>query len=301
MKLVGKVINELIDSDKSLVGPLLKTQVLASRLKNEQLLLWVTDELSGYRVDADVPAYRISDGDVKGTIVNGNRQYPDCSISLSHLPDKEVTAIKFVKVVNSVKSLENLKDSKRIAISINGERQAYIEQSVRDLGNPYYQILKIYTVPSITLFSDILSSIRSKLLNFMLTLEKEFGNESKIKDLKDKNSAINYIMNTTINGDGNLVNTGDNASIEAVIHIQKADKNGLANVLRSNGIDETDISALLEIVDKDVPPEKNKYSKGVAEWMTRLLNKSIAGSWQVGIGAAGGIIADALSAYFGWK
>ena len=57
MKLIGDIINELVDSDKSIASPLLKTKVLASRLKNNDLLTWVNSELSGYI--NDVPNYRI--------------------------------------------------------------------------------------------------------------------------------------------------------------------------------------------------------------------------------------------------
>ncbi|NLP59293.1 hypothetical protein, partial [Lutibacter sp. B1] len=36
MKLINDIINELVDTDKSINSPLLKTKVLASRLQNKE-------------------------------------------------------------------------------------------------------------------------------------------------------------------------------------------------------------------------------------------------------------------------
>ncbi|MBK7490043.1 MAG: hypothetical protein IPI74_09620 [Bacteroidales bacterium] len=58
MKLINDIINELIDTEKSIVSPLLKTKVLASRLGNDVLLTWVSNELKGYENKDELPDYR---------------------------------------------------------------------------------------------------------------------------------------------------------------------------------------------------------------------------------------------------
>jgi hypothetical protein len=55
MELISKIINELIDSEKSLSNPLLKTAVLAHKIKNEQLAEWVNSELEGYKNEKKFP------------------------------------------------------------------------------------------------------------------------------------------------------------------------------------------------------------------------------------------------------
>jgi len=59
--------------------------------------------------------------------------------------------------------------------------------------------------------------VRSKLLDFMLKLEKEFGIQVKIKDLISKDNIINQIINKTIfaSGDGNDIE--NKITIEKVI------------------------------------------------------------------------------------
>ena len=66
MKLIHEIINELIDTDKSISSPLLKTKVLASRLQNDVLLNWVSYELKGYHTGGDLPDYRKYSGNITG-------------------------------------------------------------------------------------------------------------------------------------------------------------------------------------------------------------------------------------------
>ena len=75
MKLIQDIINELVDSELSINSPLLKTKVLASRLQNDELLIWVTNELKGYDNDGDLPSYRKFNGNIIGTYINGSMQY----------------------------------------------------------------------------------------------------------------------------------------------------------------------------------------------------------------------------------
>ena len=74
MSLLGDIINELVDSNESLSSPLLKTKVLATRLKNEELLSWVNHEVMGYSDEVELPRYRKYTADIKGTYIIGNTQ-----------------------------------------------------------------------------------------------------------------------------------------------------------------------------------------------------------------------------------
>ncbi|MBF4465869.1 hypothetical protein IRZ99_11440 [Flavobacterium sp. LC2016-12] len=73
MKLVNDIINELIDTEKSVSSPLLKTKVLASRLQNATLLNWVTKELKGYDCLSELPDYRKFEGNIVGTFIAGSQ------------------------------------------------------------------------------------------------------------------------------------------------------------------------------------------------------------------------------------
>lgn len=62
-----------------------------------------------------------------------------------------------------------------------------------------------------------------------------------------------------------------------------------------------DINELLSVVDENIPSVPEQYDSSVKTWITKMLGKAVDGSWQVGIGAAGSILADALAVHYGLK
>lgn len=108
MKLIGDIINELVDTEKSVVSPLLKTKVLASRLRNTELLDWVNNELNGYDVQGEVPDYRKCEGNVSGTYLNGRMQVNDQPLPTAGLPEELERITRRMDFYHSVATLESL-------------------------------------------------------------------------------------------------------------------------------------------------------------------------------------------------
>lgn len=74
----------------------------------------------------------------------------------------------------------------------------------------------------------------------------------------------------------------------------------MAANLRSHGIEENDIQELQTIIDVGpLPQSSNEYSPYLRDWMKKMIGRSIDGSWQVAVGAAGSILATGLQNYFG--
>ena len=137
----------------------------------------------------------------------------------------------------------------------------------------------------------------------MLELEKYFGEHSDIEDLRMKNRVINQIMNTTINsaGDGVIINTGSQSKITANISIKKGDKGRLKERLEAHLVSRQDVDELLAFIDAEPAKGVDIYGSQVMMWMSKMISKAIDGSWQVGIGAAGSIVSDAIAEYHGLK
>jgi hypothetical protein len=300
MKLISDIINELMDYEKAISGPLLKTKVLASRIGNNNLMAWVDGELSGYEENAQLPEYRESKGVPEGNYLNGNMQYSNAAIPIAHLKADVAKGLTKIVMRDSISSIENLIGKKGLKMSVNAQTKLYLEQTIQDLGNPYFQILNVNLQIPASFLTDILSNVRSKLLDFMLKIENEFGQETEIQELKSKTAVINNIMNNTINanGDGNVINTGNNTSISASINITKQNKEQLESALKDNHVDQTDITELLTVIDEEQPNDVC-FGKKVNRWMHKMLAKSLDGSWQVGIGSAGTLLADAVKKYYG--
>src|SRR5690554_3451067 len=108
MDLISDIINELMDYDKSISGPLLKTKVLAARIKNDKLINWVESELSGFAEGVPLPNYRESKSTLMGSFLNGNMQYKSTAIPASHLKKDQLDDLTKIESRDSISSIENL-------------------------------------------------------------------------------------------------------------------------------------------------------------------------------------------------
>lgn len=155
MKLISDIVNDLVDVDKPLTSPLLKTKVLASRIKNNELLNWVNNELNGYDNKGVVPQYRVCSGDVLANFIVGNRQVNNMALPTSSLPkDVEKTFIS-MNFTESVEALEALKEqiksgkSGKVETAFSAEKIAYLQFNLNRNGNPYLEILSAKKVDGI--------------------------------------------------------------------------------------------------------------------------------------------------------
>ncbi len=304
MSLLGDIINELVDSNESLSSPLLKTKVLATRLKNEELLSWVNHEVMGYSDEVELPRYRKYTADIKGTYIIGNTQYNDQPLPLPGFSENIKEVIYNMDFRQSVATIESyVKDNKSglLTFTFSAEATQQIAFNIRKYGNRYFQLVSANKSISANVATEILSVIRSKLLDFMLKLEEEFGTEIQITDLKSKNKEITKIMSQTIiTGDGNILNQGDSSNITASINITKGDINGLREQLEKNKVEVQDIDELVSIIDSDEPDLQNKtFGKKVNAWMNKMFNKALEGTWQIGLDTGAILLAEVIKKYYG--
>lgn len=306
MKLISDIINELVDSEKSINSPLLKTKVLASRLQNLQLLEWVSNELKGYESEKNFPEYRIFYGNITGTYLNGNMQYsnqPVPTIGLEKSFDNSLRSVRFTQSISSLENFIKLDESGMLEYTFPAEITALIEQNWRKMGNPYLQLINCRRTISIHSMNEILSVVRNNLLDFMLKIDIEFGNLTEIEELKTKYKEIANIMNHTIinaSGDGNIVNTGANAKVNSSTNITKNNKEELQKHLVENGVSKEETDELLKIIDSEQPNSETKtFGEKVNNWTSKVLGKVLDGSWNIGIGTAGTVLTEAIKKYYG--
>ena len=79
-------------------------------------------------------------------------------------------------------------------------------------------------------------------------------------------------------------------------------KNFLAveRVLTEHGVSPDDISELREALDSE--PESNvpdKFGPRVSKWVSKMMEKAAIGVWDIGLGAAGSLLAQVIAKYYG--
>ena len=82
--------------------------------------------------------------------------------------------------------------------------------------------------------------------------------------------------------------------------INSNDFKSLKKYLLSIGVQNGDIDELEDAISNDKPPKlKGSFGEKVSHWMGKMITKAATGSWQVGVGAAGNLLAKAISLYYG--
>jgi len=306
MKLISDIINELVDSEKAISSPLLKTKVLASRLESKELLNWVNQELNGFEKSVDVPEYRKFGCNVIGDYINGRMKYTKQPVALVGLGEEIENLFSSINFMQSITSLENLAKGNKsgtLEIPFSAEMVNKIQNNIISMGNPYFQLINARKQVSVNAVVEIISIVRNRLLDFMLKVDSQFGNLTEIEELKTKTNELSKIMSQTIintSGDGNIINTGNEAEIKAKIKITKGNTEELEKQLNEIGVDQSNTKDLLNIIDSEAPNyESQKFGSKVNSWIQTMVGKALDGSWNIGVGAAGTLLAEAIKKYYG--
>lgn len=215
---ITAIVNDLAQAEGALSKPLFETKVLAARMKNEELLKWVNQEIEGYMEDAMLPNFRIISGMLKGSYINGRMKATNTALPVPNGADDLTNFLTTLPLRQSVSALEYLVRSSEkhgcISYSLSGNLTQAL-QNIYSGQNPYLSLYSVHVEASISAVHDVLSMIRSKVLNLMLELEAKYGSTASIDDLKTSGSMINnYIQNNIYNsGTNNVINTGNDSKI----------------------------------------------------------------------------------------
>jgi hypothetical protein len=222
MNALEQIIEELYNDQRSLEGPLLKTKVLASRIKNDEIKDWASRELIGYRDGRELPSYRFVRPVYEWQIRQRGEELPPAAVPRM-LFDEEIRELYFRgRMDQAVKVLESL-TSRTDGDGILRKDYAadicqFLTRKIKNNAQLNIWILRLVSLTDISEVVQVLSMIRSTLLDFIL------GLESDIPDLVKPLSSISRIAapeqarvaqifhNTVINvmGHGNTVVAGDN-------------------------------------------------------------------------------------------
>jgi hypothetical protein len=72
-------------------------------------------------------------------------------------------------------------------------------------------------------------------------------------------------------------------------------------LLSEKGIGEEDIADLEAALEEEPHAVDGKLGPKVAGWFGRMVKKAADGTWKIGIGAAGTLLAEAIGRYYGWS
>jgi hypothetical protein len=287
-------IQKLATENYGDVSDLLRKALLAAtKLKLEDLKDWVSKELNGYR-NGDVPTYR----EVRASVYLKN---PYNGLIPVIFPSDEI-ADAFCNIEirdpigNIVSILSKQDDSKTNPIyPLTPKQEKFLIQQCG------LNIPPVRTISS-SVLATILDAVRTNILEWSLKLEENgilgegmaFSQEEK--DLAFKSHEINIQNFQGILG--NVENSSITQNLEMTI--DKNDFESLKSYLLTVGVQNGDITELQNAITYDNPPKlKGNFGDNVSVWMGKMITKAASGSWQIGVGAAGNLLAQAISLYYG--
>lgn len=161
--------------------------------------------------------------------------------------------------------------------------------------------LKDYEDPSFRMVEFTYHEIRDLAVNLidvsnMASRLKDYIGKTKISKMEDKQDG--KITNSTF-GDNATIVIGNQNQVKA-INVKKSSFEDLEALLSSHQVPETDIKELKTIVESEEADKENKrLGPKVNAWIAKMVNKCLDGTWAIGIGAAGKLLADGIKSYYG--
>ncbi len=313
--LLQEVIDDLVNTDKSLSAPLIKLNYFARLIKNKELGDYTQNELTGYKNNKEnIPNYRRTIGTLHIDMQAYTHRHAG-QLPISMLDEPYRSAFKYVYVTEGIAAIEKLaresegKDSGgQIITPLPMEMLHILQEPAQKLykSDVRIDVVGAKLAGNASIVIEIPNAIRIKLLDFAMSIAETFGYNIEIESFNKKreinNQTIINQMNTTINnsGDGNVINTGSENKIENKVTLYKGDIERLQKEFQQQGIDETDIKEISEIVVNEKPNDENaRLGEKANGWVSKIINKSLNGIGKIATGVSANLLATIVKQYYG--
>jgi hypothetical protein len=301
IELLESIRDSAVDANSNISTILRKCKVLAVELDSKLLEEWVLHESNGYPEDAKVPDYRVCTLELKGHFFGGwGASMTNVLVPMSSLPKGTRESYERFKCRQSVASIEKL-----LSETKNGTIRVTTKDLAVALGTnvyPNYNCMEVWAEISANWLTEVLNSVRNRILDFSLAIGKEaiISGTSEVKEMKKmEDGKLTQIFNTTvIHGSANIVGTATNSHIEFNITINDLD--ALREVLLKNGISKEDFNGLQKSLEEEKILTTDKgFGPKVSTWISKMMEKAAKGIWEIGLGAAGDLLARTIGKYYG--
>lgn len=299
MQLFEDIITLLSDENGSLSSALLKTKILMHRIGHKDIDGWLNSELNGYSRNGEVPDYRIVGARLIGSVENMARRYTNVTLATLHLPADFREKVCTARLGHSVTELEEFSRAQEGSVACPVPPEMY-----GVLSQPYQgsYVTSAKSVVGSTQIAGVLVEIRTRLLEFVLNLQDKIGDVPET-ELKKAASEVNTqgLFTSAVFGANTTIIVGNQNSTTITNTINEGDVGQLETTLREAGVPAPDLTILKRAIadDGNNPKETNSFGPKVSLWIGNMMQKAASGAWQIGVSAAGSLLSNAISNYYG--
>jgi hypothetical protein len=307
MSLLREIQDAAVDNAIPIGTLLRKCAVLAARVGNEELRQWTSCELNGYLNDAKLPDYRMVVAPAVGNLAGPfNSGWKGISIPPFLLPESARDYARLVYLRQPVSELEALAavDETRGELTCPWPATllAHMQTDEAQAKLNGHVLYAAWQTLSRARVLGIVDTIRNKVLEFSLRLEKEApsAGESNGTDGEVSN-AVSHLYQTVIYGNvvGNVATGGTISQSATSVVVPQGNTEELRRILTEWGVPEADITEL-EVALTDDPPAKSLGEKPkTAAWLSKVFLKTISGSLQLAGGVSVNLIAQIIGQFLG--
>lgn len=303
MKLIDELVDSLSGESPKLTEALMKTKVLLYRLGRKDLVEWVTHELNGYPVDVQVPEYRIICSSVRGVVTNGFHRYSSYPLPTLHLKEETRNRFERLEMRESISALKGLaaSDESKLVRPIAIEYNSIFEKSF----SAGYHVERAWCDMGIGQIGQIVTVVRSRLLDFVLELESKVDDKMTEDEVKKigQSPETGAMFQNAIFGDNATILVGNQNTQTVTNNVNQGDFNSLRELLEKNNIDHTSVEYLEQAIQADASSSdviEKRFGLKVRNWMKEMIARAIDGSWQIEVGIASNLLTESLKSYYGW-
>ncbi|MGH1092688.1 hypothetical protein ACQVUB_24575 [Bacillus mycoides] len=189
----SQLLKDLVNGQETLENILLRLKVILSDLDNELIMNWIQGELQGFDTKEDIPTYRIIKGAPVGTFfVNYSTKYTNAQVPLEALiPQERIDQLTKMYINDSINTLQEAIDKDYAKVIPTALCHAISTEELQIAGMSI-------KCPS-NVLSKIVANVKSKLVDVILELEKQYENLDDL-DIKsqvemDENKKEQVIFN----------------------------------------------------------------------------------------------------------
>lgn len=232
-----------------------------------------------------MPPYRILISPVLGTFHGpGGSSAKNVQLPTSTFPNSMGGNPKEVSFGNPIKEIESLakKESEDLRQPWPTEATFILRDEIKMSGemvlNEVYQRLNPSQLVA------ILDAVRNRLLVFVLELQDInpdiLESEEALKEIPREE--IQQVIDVTIQGDRNVVASGDRIEQKVTQGIEPGDMDSLMDYLRKVGLQQKDLDDLKEAIESDEDPTGDELGERVKSWLGEMAEKAFKGAINVG-------------------
>jgi len=269
IELIDTVVEELIDPESILENTFLRCQVLSYKLKNEKFKTWIDLEMNGYKRSSIIPEYRVVKCGIKGDMFmdlgfGNNKQLQNTVLPIQYFEpqyQKDLQQHKFTERISQLQKWSKCEDR------ILGRLPHSFLQEISEFTGDF-EVISAKKIIAPNAVTGIISSIKSKLMTFLLELKEELGD--KTIPLMKKNKHIDNILHKTfgeIRAENFSITIGDK-NVQTI----SSGKSNIAQTAienNTNDINSKEIFDLLKIIKEGIDKANLKE-----ELKTELLNET---------------------------